>query len=343
MPNNKLIPASYKRLISDISALYEGARKALVEAYWKIGQRIVEVEQEGAIKAAYGAGLLTKLSEDLTDKLGSGFSVDNLEKMRRFYLVYPKSAMSRKLDWSHFVELLKIREDKKRSQIERKVIEEELTSKEARQLVQAELVREEVAENLSGNGERETDPPELLVPVRGMLYTYRIIQPKLVGKEDSELLMDLGFSCTKDVEDVTSRGLKPGDIVTSAKDAEGNYKISIASSGAAMLFTYAAEVEKVVDGDTLRVIVDLGFGVKTRQYLRLRGLNCPEMDTQEGKKAAEFVRSRIRVASEIILTSSRSDKYDRYLADIFFMNDKRQEVYLNNALLEQGLAVRVKD
>jgi endonuclease YncB( thermonuclease family) len=110
-----------------------------------------------------------------------------------------------------------------------------------------------------------------------------------------------------------------------------------------MLFTYAAEVEKVVDGDTLRVIVDLGFGIKTRQYLRLRGLNCPEMDTEEGKKAAEFVRSRIRVTSEIILTSSRSDKYDRYLADIFFMNDKRQEVYLNNALLEQGLATKVKE
>jgi len=91
----------------------------------------------------------------------------------------------------------------------------------------------------------------------------------------------------------------------------------------------------------LRVIVDLGFGFKTRQYLRLRGLDCPEINTDEGKKAADFVRSRIKQADEIALTSSKSDKYDRYLADVFYNDKNGKEVYLNNLLLRHGLAVRV--
>lgn len=111
--------------------------------------------------------------------------------------------------------------------------------------------------------------------------------------------------------------------------------------GEGALFTYVAQVEKVVDGDTLRVVVDLGFGIKTRQYLRLRGLNCPEMDTEEGKKAAEFVRNKIKVTDRIVLTSSKSDKYDRYLADVFYVDAQGKEVYLNNAILENGYAIRV--
>jgi len=108
----------YRKLVSEISSLYEGARKALVEAYWKIGQRIVQVEQQGAIKAAYGTGLLTKLSEDLTRECGPGFSPDNLQRMRRFYLTYPKNAASRKLTWSQYVELLPLGNASKRVRVE---------------------------------------------------------------------------------------------------------------------------------------------------------------------------------------------------------------------------------
>ena len=90
MPN-QIRAARYKELLADIGRLYERARRTLVEMYWKIGQRIVEVEQDGALRAHYGEGLLNRLSADLTRMYGSGFSGRNLLRMRQFYLTYPIS------------------------------------------------------------------------------------------------------------------------------------------------------------------------------------------------------------------------------------------------------------
>jgi len=55
---NSLTKNNYQKLVQEIGGIYEGARKAAVEAYWKIGQMIVEVEQAGALRAGYGDGLL---------------------------------------------------------------------------------------------------------------------------------------------------------------------------------------------------------------------------------------------------------------------------------------------
>ncbi len=71
-------PSGYKRLIRDITALYDQARHALVASYWQIGKRIVKEEQQALGKAAYGTQLVTRLSQDLREKLGNGFSVRNL-------------------------------------------------------------------------------------------------------------------------------------------------------------------------------------------------------------------------------------------------------------------------
>ncbi len=65
---------TYSQLVRDITELYDDARRALVEAYWSIGKRIVEQEQQGETNASYGDHLLTRLSEDLSETLGSGFS-----------------------------------------------------------------------------------------------------------------------------------------------------------------------------------------------------------------------------------------------------------------------------
>ena len=76
---------TYRQLVKDITELYDDARRALVEAYWRIGKRIVEQEQQGETNAIYGDHLVDRLSEDLSETLGSGFSKRNLYHMRRFY------------------------------------------------------------------------------------------------------------------------------------------------------------------------------------------------------------------------------------------------------------------
>lgn len=69
----------------------------MVNTYFEIGRIIVEEEQKGKEPAEYGQKILKKLSDRLSKKFGRGFSVDNLENMRRFYLTYSISeTVSRK-------------------------------------------------------------------------------------------------------------------------------------------------------------------------------------------------------------------------------------------------------
>ncbi|MCX6996493.1 MAG: DUF1016 N-terminal domain-containing protein [Kiritimatiellaeota bacterium] len=87
----------YDQLIGDIAGLLEAARHAAARAvnafmtatYWDIGRRIVEFEQGGDKRAAYGAQVLDRLSVDLTARFGRGFSRQNLQNMRQFYLAAP--------------------------------------------------------------------------------------------------------------------------------------------------------------------------------------------------------------------------------------------------------------
>jgi endonuclease YncB( thermonuclease family) len=95
----------------------------------------------------------------------------------------------------------------------------------------------------------------------------------------------------------------------------------------------------VVDGDTLVVALEVSPGVFIEQKLRLRGLECPEMATPEGKTAKRFVDALVAKTTAVVINTTRSDKYDRYLADVFLTTDSG-EVYLNNSLLENGQAVR---
>jgi predicted nuclease of restriction endonuclease-like (RecB) superfamily len=97
-PSSKSVshPAQYDGLLNDIAKMLDLARhvsaravNALMSAaYWDIGRRIVEFEQKGKLRAAYGQELLQRLSADLAKRFGRGFSVQNLENMRLFYQAY---------------------------------------------------------------------------------------------------------------------------------------------------------------------------------------------------------------------------------------------------------------
>nr|WP_264628192.1 PDDEXK nuclease domain-containing protein [Candidatus Symbiopectobacterium sp. NZEC135] len=66
----------------------------MTASYWDIGRRVIEAEQKGRRRAGYGEQLIARLSNDLTARFGRGFSVDNLENMRRFFLTYSRSMIS---------------------------------------------------------------------------------------------------------------------------------------------------------------------------------------------------------------------------------------------------------
>jgi len=119
---------NYSTLITDLASLIEQGRKAalryvntaLVATYWLMGRRIVEYEQKGKKRAEYGKELLQKLSQDLNKRLGRGFSPDNLEAMRSFYLNCPiniSATVSRKLEEQKSETLSRNSEKPKESEI----------------------------------------------------------------------------------------------------------------------------------------------------------------------------------------------------------------------------------
>lgn len=84
----------------------------MVEAYWQIGKRIIEEEQHGKERAAYGEEILKILSNELTKEFGKGFSERSLRDFRQFYLTFQDTeiwhTVCAKLSWSHIRLIMRI-------------------------------------------------------------------------------------------------------------------------------------------------------------------------------------------------------------------------------------------
>lgn len=111
------------------------------------------------------------------------------------------------------------------------------------------------------------------------------------------------------------------------------------------LHNYVGVVERVVDGDTLEVRIDLGFDVWRVETIRLRGIDTPELGSQPGRQAKKFVAERLEEAPFVGLKTYKTDKYARYIADVFYHTEKTSPskalelgVFLNQELLDYGLA-----
>lgn len=97
--------ARYQSIFGGVSGIIEAARRsaarsanaAMTACYWMIGRHIVEFEQEGEARADYGAALIERLSTDLTQRYGRGFSRQNIQQMRMFYLSYPPDEIQQTL------------------------------------------------------------------------------------------------------------------------------------------------------------------------------------------------------------------------------------------------------
>ena len=88
--------ARYESVLDHIAGIIDSARRSaarsvnavMTAAYWLIGRHLVEIEQSGEERAAYGANLIERLATDMTQRFGRGFSRQNLWQMRQFGLAY---------------------------------------------------------------------------------------------------------------------------------------------------------------------------------------------------------------------------------------------------------------
>ena len=115
--------ASISGVLDDLRHIIETSRRDAVRSvdfcrvrmYWELGQRIVEEEQNGELRAHYGSYLLKNLALKLETEYGSGFSLRQLERARQFYRTYPiASALRPQLNWSQYKMLISIDDEGKR-------------------------------------------------------------------------------------------------------------------------------------------------------------------------------------------------------------------------------------
>lgn len=115
------------------------------------------------------------------------------------------------------------------------------------------------------------------------------------------------------------------------------------------MYQYKAKAERVIDGDTIDVIIDLGFKITTAQRIRLARINTPETynvkkDTNEykdGLAAKQFVEHRLTANQNLLIleTEKVTEKYGRYVGTVFLADSS---ISLNDELVEKGLAFYVE-
>ncbi len=114
---SELADSSLQTLLGSLGGLIREARKQALRAVdaiqvqtcWQIGRHIVEFEQGGEVRAAYGKRLLPELAKSLTTEFGKGFDASNLRYMRLFYQAFPKcDALRHELSWTHYRTLLRV-------------------------------------------------------------------------------------------------------------------------------------------------------------------------------------------------------------------------------------------
>ena len=121
--NNSLV-VEISTIVYEVKTnLSKEINKSIIYVYWNIGKIIVKHENEDNNRLEYGKEVLKELSKELTKLLGKGYSLTNLTYMRWFYNVYPDYNMiNDSLSWSHYVELITIKDDTKRNFYEKECI-----------------------------------------------------------------------------------------------------------------------------------------------------------------------------------------------------------------------------
>jgi len=324
-----------KRINTELSELDLFVRRRTAEGYWRVGKFIHEHLFKHKDRADYGRYLLESLSDDV-DKDAS-----TLSRALKFYRLYPILAVPQELSWDHYRQLITVQDKKKREEFERIASKKGWTAGKLSENIRLERLSVEEPEEPE---EKNRQPAKKLSLNRGRLYAYGIVEPAYIHGGREEKVVDLGFSNNIQAEIFGVANLKDGETIETKK-AGDKYSFRRSDAKPKDLYTYLARVERVIDADTLWLNVDCGFKVWTRQKIRLRGIDAPEIATPEGKKAKEYVEARLKGLEFVVVKTHKDDKYGRYLADVFYLageEDPRavleEGAFLNQELLSSHLA-----
>lgn len=105
-------------------------------------------------------------------------------------------------------------------------------------------------------------------------------------------------------------------------------------------YVYTVLDIEAIDGDTVKAVIDLGFHVSYTCRMRLWGINAPEMNTEAGKAAKEYLAEAISTGFLVARTlKDREDKYGRMLCILYWQIHGNQYSCINTEMIDDGMAV----
>ncbi len=189
------------------------------------------------------------------------------------------------------------------------------------------------------------EPPEfdLKNPVRGRLYTYRLLRADDIENFEVPWFVDLGFAACGEAPPAKA-ALDNKYLYTSEK-SDGVYRLKVTDAKAGDLFTFRGKLRRLIDADTPLMMIDQGFGRWTHQRLRLNGIDAPEMDTLAGQRAKKWVEDELKGIENLVVKTYKTDQWDRYLVDVFYLRGEKdihkiaaEGLWLNGRMVEAGVA-----
>lgn len=350
MPKNVINQNSYNSLIKALQlALRDGllnVQKVVeyqrVKTYWAIGTMIRQSADRSEGALLISEDLYARISADIKRGLGLDIAPNTIRRTIQFSRMYPVFPENTPLTFTHYLALMRVADDKDRRRLERQCIKKTMSAYELKTTIHE--MKSAVLNDM------KSEPAKVLPVQRGEPYLYLARPVKDVyGKEN--MCVDCGFKIFVPV----NGGIINGDASFSKSSSryvrvikEGsNYDLRLAARKRELMYTYAARVLKVVDGDTLDALIDVGFGILINERFRLKSINAPEIKTQAGLSAKNFLEKYLSGCEIIIVRTTKTGMYGRWLGDLFALPgcaDPRRIAadgeYVNQMMLNQGHAVK---
>jgi endonuclease YncB( thermonuclease family) len=320
---NQSSSTEYKTLFESVCQIYEATLLQAEDtygtnsnnAYFQMGRQIGHLLESAEQTGRYGKKLVPTLCRDIKQKYGRGPSTRTMRNMRKFAILYTEETTSPALSWSHYCVLLSIRDTDTRARLEQQTIRRHLDRDALQQLV-----------SLTLQHSKDGKPTFPLSPRKGTLQIAKLIRPHA----SSPPLLDVGFGVQYAPNSTTRlNNLEHG--ICLQRYANGKLKLIECAPGER--YCYRASLENVIDGDTVKMRIQLTGSIFICERLRLRGVDAMELNTPEGQKAKRALERLLHNRKKIIIYTYSTDRYGRYVADLVADN-----LYINKTLIEKGHA-----
>ncbi|MFT5169521.1 MAG: micrococcal nuclease [Candidatus Omnitrophota bacterium] len=317
----------YAQLLKGIRAEMVRSREDIelrkAQAYWAIGNTIATHLLHNKTRAGYNEQLFKRLAKD------TSIHERTLQQLIKFSREFPIPNARSQFNWTAYRAFLKVEDHPERLQLMRKARREGLNTR----AIEREVVNSRLNEKNKNLKSPRISP---LKASPGKLYTYTLDDPETITPQTDYGVVDCGFDIWRQVPCVSSLNKSAiGTFVQSRVD-ETWFKLKKVEATKSDLYTYAAHCERVVDGDTVIFQIDVGFRTWIRQYLRLRGIDTPELKTTAGAKSKNFLYRLLKKNPDVRIKTHQADIYGRYLTDIFL----KDGTYVNQLILDRGYGQR---